>query len=203
MRTPGLGLSRRNSTRGVLPIAWTMSPYLPPQGLLSRRGSSTSESVVTGIIDDEGVVVRVRRGAAAQEAERLRARVPQLVGRSGRDHHGVAGRHVGLVVAQLHPAAARREEVDLLGDAVVVLLGLRAGRHCRLGQALVRRVAGRGAGQLADLRAVLRDERLRRLESLLAHRSEATSVAHLGDVRPYLIRAVAAVAREPHALVER
>src|SRR4051812_30374447 len=46
MRTPGFGLSRRNSTSGVLPIASTMSPYLPPQGLLSRRGSSTSESVV-------------------------------------------------------------------------------------------------------------------------------------------------------------
>jgi hypothetical protein len=32
----------------VLPIAWTMSPYFPPHGLLSRRGSSTSESVVPG-----------------------------------------------------------------------------------------------------------------------------------------------------------
>src|SRR5918994_2404019 len=41
MRTPGLGLSRRSSTSGVLPIAWTMSPYLPPHGLLSRRGSIT------------------------------------------------------------------------------------------------------------------------------------------------------------------
>src|SRR5829696_3700333 len=45
MRTPGLGLRRRSSTSGVFPIAWTMSAYLPPQGRLSRR-SSTSESVV-------------------------------------------------------------------------------------------------------------------------------------------------------------
>src|ERR671911_1815702 len=48
MRTPGFGLRRRSSTSGVLPIAWTMSPYFPPHGLLSRRGSSTSESVVVG-----------------------------------------------------------------------------------------------------------------------------------------------------------
>src|ERR687893_1088523 len=46
MRTPGLGLRRRNSTSGVLPIAWTMSPYLPPQGRVSSPGSNTSESVV-------------------------------------------------------------------------------------------------------------------------------------------------------------
>ena len=42
----GLGLSLRSSTSGVFPIACTMSPYLPPHGRLSRRGSSTSESVV-------------------------------------------------------------------------------------------------------------------------------------------------------------
>src|SRR5215210_6904806 len=47
MRTPALGLRRLSSTSGVFPIAWTMSPYLPPHGRLSRRGSSiASESVV-------------------------------------------------------------------------------------------------------------------------------------------------------------
>src|SRR4051794_8511659 len=45
MRTPGAGDRRFNSTSGVWPIAWTMSPYLPPQGLLSRPGSITSKSV--------------------------------------------------------------------------------------------------------------------------------------------------------------
>src|SRR5688572_9747056 len=42
---PGLGLSRLSSTSGVFPIGWMMSPYLPPQGRLTRRDSSTSESV--------------------------------------------------------------------------------------------------------------------------------------------------------------
>src|SRR3954447_13975608 len=48
MRTPGCGERRFSSTRGVFPIASTMSPYFPPQGLLSRRGSSiASESVAS------------------------------------------------------------------------------------------------------------------------------------------------------------
>src|SRR3954452_9696964 len=48
MRTPGCGERRLSSTRGVFPIASTMSPYLPPQGLLSRPGSSiASESVAS------------------------------------------------------------------------------------------------------------------------------------------------------------
>src|SRR4051794_12934143 len=45
MRTPGLGDMRLSSTSGVCPIAWTMSPYFPPHGLLSRRGSITSKSI--------------------------------------------------------------------------------------------------------------------------------------------------------------
>src|ERR687890_594704 len=49
MRTPGLGESRFSSTSGVLPIAWTMSPYLPPHGRFSRPGGSiASESVAAG-----------------------------------------------------------------------------------------------------------------------------------------------------------
>src|SRR6184192_2481338 len=47
MRTPGLGENRLSSTSGVWPIAWTMSPYFPPHGRLSRRGSIiASKSVV-------------------------------------------------------------------------------------------------------------------------------------------------------------
>src|SRR3954447_26014126 len=156
MRTPGFGLSRRNSTSGVLPIAWTMSPYMPPQGLLSRRGSSTSESVVPRLRDEERVLVRVRGRAAAQEAERLGSCVPQLVSRSGWNHDGVARRHLGVLVAQPHAAVSAREEVDLLGHPVVVLLGVGTGWHGRPGEALVHRLAGRRAGQLADLGAVLR-----------------------------------------------
>src|SRR3954469_5108368 len=66
MRTPGFGDRRFNSTSGVLPIAWTMSPYFPPHGRLSRRGS---------IIASESVVRRVRLPAACHRRQ---------------DHEGVA-----------------------------------------------------------------------------------------------------------------
>src|SRR5919201_2659808 len=50
MRTPGLGENRLSSTSGVWPIACTMSPYFPPHGRLSRRGSIiASKSVVPGL----------------------------------------------------------------------------------------------------------------------------------------------------------
>src|SRR4029079_11815315 len=110
--------------------------------------------------------------------------------------------HLGALLAQLHQPAPGGEQVDLLGDAVVVLVGLRARWQGRLGEALVHGVPRRGAGELADLRAVLRDERLRPLESLYPHCSEATAVADLADARPGLLGALGAVAREAVALVE-
>src|SRR5918995_6222405 len=150
MRTPGFGLSRRSSTSGVLPIAWTMSPYFPPQGLFSRRGSSTSESVVPltrayalRLLGEHRVLVRVCGCAAAEELQRLGAGVPELVAGAGRDHHRVARGHLALVGAQAHPAASAREEVDLLGHAVVVLLGLGAGGQGGLREALLPCIAGR------------------------------------------------------------
>src|SRR5215204_1051535 len=209
MRTPGFGLSRRSSTSGVLPIAWTMSPYFPPQGLLSRRGSSTSESVVPltrayalRLLGEHRVLVRVCGCAAAEELKRLGAGVPELVAGAGRDHHRVARGYLALVVAEPHPAASVREEVDLLGRAVVVLLGLAAWWHGRFRQALVLCVPGRDAGQLPDLRAVLRGEGLQALELLDPHRSEATAVADLEQVRPDLLGLLRSVAREAVSLVE-
>ena len=73
---------------------------------------------------EDGVLVRVRGGAAAEQDERLGARVEELVHRARRDDHAVAAAHGGLVVAEPHRPRAREEEVDLLGDAVVVLGGL-------------------------------------------------------------------------------
>src|SRR5437763_10599827 len=47
-RTPGLGLRRLSSTSGVLPIAWTRSPYRPPHGRFWRGGTGTSKRIVKG-----------------------------------------------------------------------------------------------------------------------------------------------------------
>src|SRR4051795_9622973 len=77
MRTPGFGLNRLSSTSGVLPIAWTMSPYFPPHGRLSRRGSIIASKSVVGLVrltaaghrrqDNEGVALTDRSIQALQD----------------------------------------------------------------------------------------------------------------------------------------
>src|SRR5919106_336934 len=93
MRTPGLGLKRRNSTSGVLPIAWTMSPYLPPQGRVSSPGSNTSESVV--------------RCRAVLEGNVLLTGYPGFIGRRLADRLAGTGARVTALVEPRMAAAAR------------------------------------------------------------------------------------------------
>src|SRR4051795_8150417 len=62
MRTPGLGDRRFSSTSGVLPIASTISPYLPPHGLLSRSGPSTASESVAMVGSGERVRSRAVKG---------------------------------------------------------------------------------------------------------------------------------------------
>src|SRR3954466_10014492 len=113
MCTPDLGLSERSSTSGVLPIAWITSPYFPPHGRFSSRGSKASESVVL-LLQHHSVGIRVPGRAAAQQPQRLGAGAPELVAQPGRDHDGVAGADRALLVAKAHPPGAVGEEVDLL-----------------------------------------------------------------------------------------
>src|ERR671923_371030 len=195
MRTPGFGLSRLSSTSGVLPIAWMMSPYLPPHGRLSSRGSSTSESVVplhgariALLLGDHRVVVRVGRSAAAQEPERLGGRVPELLAHARWDHHAGACLHVALPLAEAHPPASVGEEVDLLALAVEVLGRLAARVDRRLGKALVDRVSPGRPGHLADLGAVERPERLDLVDLRYAHGGQAIRALPNEARRRYLWR---------------
>src|SRR5919106_4643543 len=114
MRTPGLGLKRRNSTSGVLPIAWTMSPYLPPQGRVSSPGSNTSESVV--------------RCRAVLEGNVLLTGYPGFIGRRLADRLVEAGASVTALVEPRMAAAAREASggrVELVeGDIAQRRLGL-------------------------------------------------------------------------------
>ncbi len=77
MRTLGLGEIRLSSTSGVLPMAWTMSPYLPPQGRVSRSGAPiASESVVpveggSVTCDPEGVLPSTGRAYFFGAAQNL------------------------------------------------------------------------------------------------------------------------------------
>src|ERR687891_246985 len=114
MRTPGLGLKRRNSTSGVLPIAWTMSPYLPPQGRVSSPGSNTSESVV--------------RCRAVLEGNVLLTGYPGFIGRRLADRLVEAGVRVTALVERRMAAAAREASggrVEVVeGDVAQRRLGL-------------------------------------------------------------------------------
>src|ERR671919_2028440 len=105
MRTPAFGLKRRNSTSGVLPIAWTMSPYLPPHGLLSRRGSSTSESVV--------------RCRAVFDGQVLLTGYPGFIGRRLADRLTEAGARVTALVEPRMADAAR----EASGGRIEILQG--------------------------------------------------------------------------------
>src|SRR3954462_14155208 len=67
MRTPGLGENRLSSTSGVWPIAWTMSPYLPPHGRLSRRGSIIASKSGVPRLDPPDPYFRQPRLACAGE----------------------------------------------------------------------------------------------------------------------------------------
>src|SRR4051812_14796403 len=104
MRTPGFGLSRLSSTSGVFPIASTMSPYLPPQGRLSRLGSSiASESVVPTSGPAITHLEQVRPGLLAA----LRAVPAQTMALVDAVRAGVRGEGPdgGLGVAGLHEGA--------------------------------------------------------------------------------------------------
>ena len=78
-----------------------------------------------------------------------------------------------------HAPAPLCEEVDLLGNPVEVLVRRAAGRDGRLGKALVDRRPDRRAGDLADLRAVERDERLDLVKVLYSHAAGGYASARL------------------------
>ena len=134
---------------------------------------------------EDRVLVRVRRRAAAEQHERLGAVVDELVLGAGRDDDAVAGadRAPPRPPRIIRPGA-RGEEVDLLGRPVVVRLGRRARRHGRLGERLVGRVAGGDAGELADLRAVERDERLALLQPAMSTAGSVTGPPPGGEGGP-------------------
>src|SRR2546423_6006319 len=117
----------------------------------------------------DGVIVRVRRRAAAQQDERFLAVVEQLVRGSRRDHDAVAGDDLGLIVPEAHPAGAGDEVVELFAPRVIVLSRLAVRRQGRLGEALVAGGGPRRARQLADLAAVERGERRQFPQVCLLH----------------------------------
>ena len=119
--------------------------------------------------------MRIGRCAAAEQYQWLSLVSPQFVGRAWRYHHAVARPHCPLLITEAHSPAPRGEEIYLLGAAMKVGDGGGSGRYDRLSEALVRRVAGRGSGKLADRRAICGDESLTLLSTDDLHRAKAIS----------------------------
>src|SRR5512133_359761 len=88
----------------------------------ARRIDIAGELIPAGrlMVDQDGVLMRVRRRAAAQQDEGLLAGVDERVDLAGRDHDAVARGDVALVVAERHAASSGGEEIQLLRGAVVV-----------------------------------------------------------------------------------
>src|SRR3954468_23703704 len=93
-RTPGLGLRRRSSTSGVLPIACTMSVYRPPHGRFWRGGTDTSRRIVPGLAfrSTRALDFGLRLDRLLQRRGGLKARD---LGR--RDLHGLAGLRIATL----------------------------------------------------------------------------------------------------------
>src|SRR5947209_2021216 len=86
---------------------------------------------------EEGVVVGVRRRAAAEDAQLAVAVVLERVPGARRDQGGVPRAHAPPLAVDLQLAGAFQDEVDLLGGAVVVACRRLARLERRLREALV------------------------------------------------------------------
>src|SRR5206468_11248534 len=121
---------------------------------------------------EERVLVGVRRRAHAEDEELARTVVLERVPGSRRDEDRVAGTDPPRLAVHLQRAGSLRDEVDLLGAAVVVAFRRLIGLERRLREALQGRVV-----QLPDRRAILRREGLDMIEALQIHRAEARTSA--------------------------
>ena len=133
-RVPRHGEARvadaRARKRGSLNMSgfWSPMPMIsaragaraPRGGEQRRRRAATGASrrrrhAPASCRREDGVLVGVRRRAAAQEHERLGALVDQLVDGARRDDRAVPRRDVALGLAHPQATAAGGEEVELLG----------------------------------------------------------------------------------------
>src|SRR5829696_8964575 len=123
MRTPGFGDNRLSSTSGVWPIAWTMSPYLPPQGRFSSSGPSIASERIAwrrspGASDAAGALRALPAGHRRQDHER----VPLV----DRRVEPLQDADVLVVQVHVHVPVERPVVAEQLVRGLGVLLGQRA-----------------------------------------------------------------------------
>src|SRR3954465_898007 len=158
------GASRPGTRRRLLP-GGAYGPRRPALAPLYER------TLVDGSAE-ERVVVGIRRNAHAEDEELARTVVLERVPGARRDEDGAAGPDPSRLPVGLQRACPLRDEVDLLGQAVVMAFRGLTGLESRLREALHGRVV-----QLPDRRAVLRREGLDVVEALQVHRAGARTSA--------------------------
>ena len=137
-----------------------------PEGEGDRIAAAWS---ATPTLLQDGVVVFVAGGAAAEKPQHARAAVGDAMMRSRRDGDRVAGTNRLHLIADLHQRLAFENEVDLFGLQVVVRRRARAGGEPGLGERLIANARVAMREQFADFRAVLGDKGRRPREALDVH----------------------------------
>jgi len=111
----------------------------------------------------------IRGRAAAKQAKRFAARIPELVLLPWWNGDGICGFDLTQFAFDPNPPRAARDVVDLLGVRMVMLLCAAAHRQARLGQTLVADDGIAIRQQFADFGTVLGDERRDLVEIFYIH----------------------------------
>ena len=110
------------------------------------------------LFGNDGVVMFVGGGTAAEETEHIMACVPNLVLPARWNGDGIADFYIAFFIFNAHAPRALSDVIDFFGEAMVMLLRGCAGLETGFSEALV---AYRGVSmrkQFTDFRAVLGDE---------------------------------------------
>lgn len=134
---------KNNQRPGVMNHGATTSPLRCHHSLAQHDRAHSPET---------GILVRVYRRAATEEADR-RHRL-DLMPCTGRNEDGIAGTDFAHCTIDVHDTLPLQDEVDFLAEFVVMPLGLAPCGQARLGQALVCHRCIGGIKDTADRRSV-------------------------------------------------
>src|SRR5438876_3727659 len=112
----------RTCARVYTPTRVGVTPATPLCSTLPTKGRHVCVDSAPGLpLVEEGVLVAVRRGTAAEESQRRRR--PDLMPRTRWNQCRITGTDRPALAVDLQVAGSLEHEVDLLGASVVVTLG--------------------------------------------------------------------------------
>jgi hypothetical protein len=150
---------------------------LPAESAQGPRGFEVckltgSERISTGdlFFRDDGVIVLVAGGTAAEQAQNFTAGVPEFMFLAGWNGDGIPCSHFARFIFDADFPGAVRNVINFLGARMKMFLGRAAHRQPRLGETLVADGGVAMREQLADFRAVLGRERFDLIEVFYIHK---------------------------------